>query len=134
MDNVKLIEQALKIRDKAYSPYSNFSVGAVVVTSNNKIYDGCNVESVSFTPTCCAERTAIVKAVSDDETKINKVVVVGGPKGQPIKEYCYPCGVCRQFILEFADQNCEIIVAKTPQDYVTHTLEEIIPYGFTKLV
>lgn len=134
MDNITLIEQALKIRDRAYAPYSRFSVGAVVVTDNDKIYDGCNVESVSFTPTCCAERTAIVKAVSDGEQKINKIVVVGGAKDKPITEYCYPCGVCRQFILEFASENCQIIVAKNSLDYVTHSIKEIIPFGFTKLV
>lgn len=123
MDKKGLIKKALEAKAKAYVPYSNFSVGAAVLTENNDIYTGCNIEIASYSPTLCAERTAIFKAVSEGELKVKAIAVVGDTK------YTYPCGVCRQVIREFG-KDALIIVANTEEDYKEYTLDELLPYSF----
>ena len=127
MDYSELISRAIIAREKAYVPYSNFKVGAALITEDNKIYTGCNIENASYGATNCAERTAVFKAVSDGPIKIKAIAIVGDPE-----DYTAPCGICRQVILEFASENIEIILAKNEKDYVVKTMEEILPGGFTK--
>ena len=127
MDIKLMIKKALEAREFAYVPYSNFKVGASILTGDGTIYTGCNIENASFGATNCAERTAIFKAVSDGKSSISAVCVVGS-----LTSFTYPCGICRQVILEFAGLNCKIIIAKNLDEYIVKDLEEIIPEAFTK--
>lgn len=127
MEYSDLISVALKAREKAYVPYSNFKVGAAILTEDGSIYDGCNIENASYGATNCAERTAIFKAVSEGHSSIKVIAVVGDTSA-----YTYPCGICRQVIAEFADGNIPIILAKNEKDYLVRTLEEVLPGAFTK--
>lgn len=124
MDIRKLIDMALEAREKAYVPYSKFKVGAALLTENGKIFTGCNIESAAFTPTICAERTAIAKAVSEGYTEIKAIAIVGN-----VEEYTFPCGVCRQVIREFS-KDATIIIAKNHDDYRIFKLEDLLPHGF----
>lgn len=124
MDKKQLIRKALEAKKFSYSPYSGFSVGAALITQNDKIYTGCNIESASFTPTICAERTAISKAVSEGERKIKAIAITGDA------EWTYPCGVCRQVIREFADKDTLIIIVKSVDEYKEFTLDELLPHSF----
>lgn len=123
----ELIKKASEAKEKAYVPYSKFKVGAAILTGNNKVYTGCNIENASYGATNCAERTAIFKAVSEGEKEIRAIAVVGSED-----ELTFPCGICRQVISEFALQNIEIIIGKNENEYVVKTLEEILPGAFTK--
>ena len=128
MDINELVSGALEAREIAYAPYSQFKVGAAVLVEDNSIYKGCNIENASFGATNCAERTAIFKAVSEGHKVIKAVAVTGDPNG-----YTFPCGICRQVIAEFAeDGNIPIIIVKNKEDYITKTLDEILPGSFTK--
>ena len=128
MDYKELIIKAIEARANAYAPYSKFKVGAAVLTEDGKIYSGCNIENASFGATNCAERTAIFKAVSDGYTKIKAVAVIGD-----ILTYTYPCGICRQVIVEFAvDENIDIIIIKKEDDFIIRKLNELLPGPFTK--
>lgn len=128
MNYEKLIESAIEAREKAYSPYSNFKVGAAVLTEDDKIFTGCNVENASFGATNCAERTAIFKAVSEGYQVIKAIALIGDPNN-----YTYPCGICRQVITEFAEsEDMDIILVKNKNDYIIKTLKEILPGSFTK--
>lgn len=126
----ELIRSAMEARKKAYAPYSGYMVGAAVLTNELRIYTGCNIENAAYTPTVCAERTAVFKAVSEGWRRFKAIAVVGSPKGG-ITQYAFPCGVCRQVMREFADaDNFVIIVAKSEQDYQAFTLRELLPEGF----
>lgn len=122
-----LLEKAYEGRKNAYAPYSNFKVGAAVLAENGKIYTGCNIENASYGATNCAERTAIFKAISEGNRKIRAIAIVGADD-----EYTYPCGICRQVIAEFANENTEIILGKKSLEYIVKTLAEILPGAFTK--
>ena len=126
----ELIKNAVKAREKSYSPYSNYKVGAALLTKSGKIYLGCNVENASYTPTICAERTAIFKAVSEGEREFEAIAIVGG-KGEELSKNCTPCGVCRQVMTEFCSKDF-LVVLGTPEDYNVYRLEELMPYTFTK--
>ncbi len=124
----ELIEGALEAREGAYVPYSNFKVGAAILMEDGKVYTGCNIENASLGATNCAERTAIFKAVSEGYKTIKAVAVTGDPNS-----YTYPCGICRQVIVEFADKgDIPIIIVKNKNDYIETTLDEILPGSFTK--
>ena len=126
----ELIRSAMEARKKAYAPYSGYMVGAAVLTNELRIYTGCNIENAAYTPTVCAERTAVFKAVSEGWRRFKAIAVVGSPKGG-ITQYAFPCGVCRQVMREFADaDNFVVIVAKSEQDYQAFTLRELLPEGF----
>lgn len=125
MDMESLIRAAKEAREKAYSPYSNFKVGAAVMTPSGKIYSGCNVENVSYGLTNCAERTAIYKAVSEGEHSFVALAVVADTEG-PVA----PCGACRQVIAEFGIE--QIILGNIKGHTKILSLEEILPYAFTK--
>ena len=87
---MKLMDQAIAAKKNSYSPYSNFKVGAALLTKDDEIYTGCNIESVSYTPTCCAERIAFFKAISEGKKEFKAIAISGDT------DFCYPCGVCRQ--------------------------------------
>ncbi|MBP1925446.1 cytidine deaminase [Sedimentibacter acidaminivorans] len=124
MEDKLLIKIAMEAREKSYSPYSNFKVGAAVYTRSGKIFTGCNIESASYSPTICAERVAISKCISEGYKDIEKIAVVGSDKS-----ISFPCGVCRQFILEFG-KDIKILCAKNIDSYKTYTISELMPNGF----
>lgn len=128
-----LIKNAFEAQEMSYAPYSKFNVGAALLGKNGKIYQGCNIENASYTPTNCAERTAFFKAVSEGQKEFDAIAIVGG-KADAIGEFCAPCGVCRQVMMEFCDpKEFKIYLAKDKNnldDYIEYTLEEILPLGF----
>ncbi len=124
MDKKELIRAALAAREKAYTPYSNFKVGAAVLAEDGKLYSGCNIEIVSFGPTLCGERTAIFKAVSEGNRKIKAIAIVGDAK-----DLTYPCGVCRQVMREFG-KDMLIIIAKSEDEYKEYSLDQLLPHSF----
>ena len=126
MDYKTLIKEAIVAKEMAYAPYSHFRVGAALLTKEGKIYRGCNIENVAFTPTNCAERTAFFKAISEGEKEFAAIAVTGDAD-----DYLYPCGVCRQVMVEFCDlQEFKVIVANTQEDYKVFSLGELIPGVF----
>lgn len=127
----ELIEQALRAREFSYSPYSGYRVGAALMTAEGKVYTGCNIENAAYTPTNCAERTAFFKAVSEGQKSFRAIAIVGGPADGPITQYAYPCGVCRQVMMEFCDpQTFDVITAKSKKEYRVKKLQELLPDGF----
>ena len=127
MDYKELVLKALGARENSYSPYSKFKVGAAVLTENDLIYTGCNIENASYGATNCAERTAIFKAVSEGHTTIKAIAIVGDTT-----THTYPCGICRQVIAEFSTETTDIILVKNENDYIVKTMDEILPGAFTK--
>lgn len=126
-----LITAAIEARKKSYSPYSHYQVGAALVAGDGQIITGCNIENAAYTPTNCAERTAFFKAVSEGIRDFRAIAVVGSPEGDELTQYAYPCGVCRQVMMEFCrPSDFQIIVAKSEEDYRVMTLKEILPEGF----
>jgi len=131
MNAKELIRQALSAREASWSPYSNFKVGAALLTKNGKIYQGCNIENAAYTPSNCAERTAFFKAVSEGEREFSAIAIVGGHKDSNPLGYAYPCGVCRQVMMEFCKpQDFQVIVATSEDDYIIRTLQQMLPEGF----
>lgn len=131
MDNLELLEEAKKARLKAYTPYSNFKVGAALLTKSGKVYLGCNIENATYTPTNCAERTAFFKAVSEGEREFEKIAIVGAKDGEDANVMCSPCGVCRQVMMEFCDpKEFQIVLEDGNGGCFAKTLEEILPFGF----
>ena len=130
MDEKELIRRALAAREKAYTPYSHFKVGAALLAKNGRVYTGCNIENAAYTPTSCAERTALVKAVSEGERGFQAIAIVGSMEGKTNTLVTGPCGVCRQALAEFCTPDFVILLAKSPEDYVKTTLGELLPYGF----
>ncbi|MBO5094657.1 MAG: cytidine deaminase [Lachnospiraceae bacterium] len=130
MEKEKLILAALEARTHAYTPYSHFQVGAALLTRSGKVYQGCNIENASYTPTICAERNAFFKAVYEGEREFEAIAIAGSPEGECIS-YAAPCGVCRQVMMEFCDpETFHIIIAKSPEEYVEYSLKEMLPMGF----
>ena len=129
----KLIDTAIEQLKFSYTPYSNFKVGAALLTKSGKIYTGCNIENASYTPTNCAERTAFFKAVSEGVRDFQAICIVGGKDGK-LTEYTAPCGVCRQVMIEFCNpMPLQIILAVDKERYEIYTLEELMPLGFGPL-
>lgn len=132
MDNLELLEEAKKARLKAYTPYSNFKVGAALLTKSGKVYLGCNIENATYTPTNCAERTAFFKAVSEGEREFEKIAIVGAKDGEDANVMCSPCGVCRQVMMEFCNpKEFQIILADGENTCRVMTLEALLPCGFS---
>ena len=126
----ELIAIATEQLKYAYAPYSNFKVGAVLVTKEGKIYKGCNIENAAYTPTNCAERTAFFKAVSEGEREFEAIIIVGGQNGV-VTDYTTPCGVCRQVMMEFCNPDeFKVIIAKNENDYKEYSLKQLLPMGF----
>lgn len=132
MTERELIEQAIKGRMYSYAPYSGFRVGAAIETKEGEVYTGCNIENAAYGPTNCAERTAIFKAVSEGKRNFSQIAIIGGKEaGSIVTGYATPCGVCRQVMMEFCDPgDFKIIVAKSVDDYIVYTLEQLMPEGF----
>lgn len=121
----KLIFNAKQAREKAYTPYSSFKVGAAVLTSSGNIYSGCNIENASFSLTCCAERTAIFKAISEGEDQFEAMAVIADSEGA-----ISPCGACRQVMAEFFDKDTQIFLTDISGDTKITTINELLPFSF----
>lgn len=126
----KLIKKAIEMLNFSYAPYSNFHVGAALLTSEGEIYTGCNIENAAYGPSNCAERTAIFKAVSEGKKEFEAIAVVSGKNGK-IENFCPPCGVCRQVLAEFCKKDFEIVLAKSTNEYKIMTLEQLLPESFS---
>ena len=126
----ELIQRALEVQKNSYAPYSNFKVAAAVLCSSGKIYTGVNVENADYTAGISAIRNAIFHAAAEGERQICAVATVAGTNGVNT-DYCPPSGICRQVMREFANpKELLIIMAKTPNDYIEKTLEELLPMSF----
>ncbi|MBQ8322404.1 MAG: cytidine deaminase [Clostridia bacterium] len=130
MTDRELMELAVEARKRAYAPYSGFRVGAALLSKSGKTYTGCNIENAAYTPTNCAERTAVFKAVSEGERDFAAIAIVGG-KGDEPNEFCAPCGVCRQVLAEFCDGNLRLLLG-APENIRAYTLAELLPCSFGK--
>lgn len=126
----QLAEAALSARKHSYVPYSGYAVGAALLTAEDKIYNGCNIENASYGATNCAERTAFFKAVSEGERQFKAIAIAGGISGQEPIDYAYPCGICRQVMKEFCGDDFTIMIVKSMADYQVFTLAELLPHGF----
>lgn len=127
MKNIEeLIQIALDNKDNSYSPYSNFRVSAVVMTKNGEIYKGVNIENASYPATICAERSALAAAISVGVRDFHTIVITGDSKDT------YPCGVCRQFMAEVLDIDTKVVIANSPTDYKTYSMEDLLPHSFSK--
>lgn len=125
MDHRALVNEAQKCKEHAYSPYSKFKVGAVVVMEDDTVYTGANVENASYGATICAERTAIVKAVSEGKRKIKSIAIASD-----LEDFIYPCGMCRQVIAEFSSKDTKIVCSNAKGECKSYTIEEIFPNIF----
>ena len=130
MTDQALVELAFTMLEKSYVPYSRFPVGAALEGTDGTVYTGCNVENAAFTPTSCAERTALFKAVSEGVTRFTDIAVVGSRRGEVNKQITSPCGVCRQALFEFGGPELNVIMAKTPDDFIERSMDELLPFGF----
>ena len=126
----EIIKTALTMREKSYCKYSDFAVGAGLLTKDGSIYSGCNIENGAFSPTICAERVAIFKAVSEGVKEFEAIAIAGGSVGEAPKDFCSPCGVCRQVMTEFCDGDFKVILVKSESEYKIYTLSEIMPLAF----
>jgi cytidine deaminase len=125
MDAKQLVSLAIEAKEKAYVPYSKFRVGAALLTKSGKVYTGCNIENASFGATNCAERTAIFKAVSEGEKDFEAIAV-----NADTEHLTFPCGICRQVMLEFS-RNLKLYISNKHGEYKEYTLQELLPGGFT---
>ncbi|MBP2078292.1 cytidine deaminase [Oceanobacillus polygoni] len=121
----KLIEEAIKIRERAYVPYSKFRVGAALLTKSGKVYTGCNIENAAYPVSCCAERVAIFKAISEGETDFQELAVAADT-ARPVP----PCGSCRQVMSEFFDKSMSIHLTNLKKEIKSFTMEELLPFSF----
>ncbi|MBS7526766.1 cytidine deaminase [Fusibacter paucivorans] len=126
MDYKALVEKAYEAAEMAYVPYSKFKVGAALLTKSGKVYTGCNIEIASFGATNCAERTAIFKAISEGEHDFTAIAIVSSSH-----DYTYPCGICRQVIVEFS-KDIDIIISKD-YDYEVYKIDDLLPHSFTQI-
>ncbi len=130
MNPEKLIELAKAAMGNAYAPYSGYKVGAALLCKDGSVYTGCNIENAAFSPTVCAERTAIFKAVSEGKREFSAIAVCGGKNGV-ITGYFPPCGVCRQVLREFCADDFLIYLAGPEEQYQTRTLADLLPESFS---
>lgn len=130
VNRAELIQRALDVQKNSYAPYSNFNVAAAVLCSSGKIYTGVNVENADYTAGISAIRNAVFHAIAEGERQICAIAIIGGSNGV-VTDYCPPSGICRQVMREFANpKELLIIMAKTPNDYIETTLEELLPMSF----
>ena len=130
MNETELIERAHQAAQHAYAPYSGFAVGAALLSSDGEVFTGCNIENASFGATCCAERTAFFKAVSEGVYDFDAIAIVGGKDGDFSKP-CPPCGICRQVMAEFCTPDFKIILANGSGEAKVFTLSELLPQSFS---
>lgn len=124
-----LIEYAIDAMSRAYAPYSGYKVGAALLCADGAVYQGCNIENASYSPTICAERTAFAKAVSEGQREFAAIAICGGKDGV-IEGLFPPCGVCRQVMAEFCGPDFPVYLAK-PEGYETRTLAQLLPDSFS---
>lgn len=124
MDFRELLEEARQARRNAYAPYSGFAVGAALLTGEGRVFTGCNVENASFCLTVCAERVAVLKAVSEGQRQFRALAITA--EGE---DFCYPCGACRQVLLEFA-ADLPVVVGKAGGEFRVFSLGELLPQAF----
>ena len=124
----KLCELAVEAMDRSYSPYSGYKVGAALLCADGTVYQGCNIENAAYTPTVCAERTAIFKAIYDGQRDFRAIAVCGGKDGV-IRSLFPPCGVCRQVMREFCREDLEVYLVK-PEGHEVRTLAQLLPDSF----
>lgn len=124
-----LIKKATDMLEFSYSPYSHFKVGAALLTKSGKIIGGCNIENAAYGPSVCAERSAIFKAITEGEKDFSAIAIVGGKDGN-IKDFCPPCGVCRQVMMEFCKKDEFVIILYNGKEKCEYTLSELLPLGF----
>jgi cytidine deaminase len=129
MTDKELVIEAINAMKNSYSPYSDFKVGAALLTENGKVYTGCNIENVAFGPSICAERVAFFKAISEGEKSFSKIAVVGGKNGV-ITSPTPPCGVCRQVMREFCNDDFEILIVRENVNYDKVLLKDLLPLSF----
>ena len=129
MTDAELLALAREARKNAYAPYSGFAVGAALLTKSGKVYSGCNIENASFSPTVCAERVALFKAVSDGERDFCALAVVGG-RGKTLSPDVTPCGVCRQALAEFCEGFFRILTEDRDGNPILRTLSDLLPSPF----
>lgn len=125
-----LIREAFEGQKFAYVPYSRFHVGAALRARDGRVFKGCNIENAGYTPTNCAERTALFKAVSEGVSEFDAIAIVGSKVGEKNTLVTGPCGVCRQALYEFGGPKLTVIMAKDENDYIVTTLGDLLPYGF----
>ena len=125
MTDLELVNLARQAMNSAYAPYSGLCVGAAVLSSDDEVYTGCNIENASFGATICAERVAIGKCVSDGSRWITKIAICSSSG-----EKTFPCGICRQVLSEFMQEDGEILLGTGDGDFYTYTLAELLPYAF----
>ncbi len=133
MGKEELVEKAYEAQKFSYSPYSGFQVGAALLTKSGKVYTGCNIENAAFSPTNCAERTAFFKAVSEGETAFEAIAIVGNKKdaSESDRDFCAPCGVCRQVMLEFVNPEEFKVILGKGKEIKEFTLKELLPESFS---
>ena len=133
MNQEELVKLAYEAQRFSYSPYSGFKVGAALLAKSGKVYTGCNIENAAFSPTNCAERTAFFKAVSEGEMEFEAIAVVGNKAEAPEDEweFCTPCGVCRQVMLEFVNPQEFVIYVGKGKEIRSFTLKELLPESFS---
>ena len=130
MTDKDLLLLAVKAMQKSYSPYSDCKVGAALLCENGKLFTGTNIENASFSPTVCAERVAFFKAISEGEKSFRKIAVAGGKNGV-MNGIFAPCGVCRQVMREFCNDDFEIILGENETEFKKITLKELLPCSFS---
>lgn len=129
-ENKKMIEIALEARKNSYVPYSNFRVGVCLKAKSGEFYTGCNIENAGYTATNCAERTAFFKAVSEGKKEFQKIAIMGGYRDGKL-DFCPPCGVCLQVMMEFCNpETFQIILGNKNGDCKVFLLKELLPVGF----
>ena len=126
----QLMARAREAMDHSYSPYSGYRVGAALLCADGTVYEGCNIENASYSPTVCAERTAFFKAVYDGKREFSALAVCGG-KGGLITGFFPPCGVCRQVMEEFCGPDFKIYMMGPGETYEETTLAQLLPFGFS---
>nr|WP_317407098.1 cytidine deaminase [Fournierella massiliensis] len=131
MEKAELARLAIQAREMAYTPYSHFNVGAALLAKDGRVFTGCNIENAAYTPSNCAERTALFKAVSEGAREFSVLAVVGAPAGQqPPFPVTGPCGVCRQALNEFCELEMPVLLVTGPDSWTEVTLGELLPYNF----
>lgn len=126
----QLIQLAKEAMARAYAPYSGFYVGAALLCADGTVYQGCNIENASFSPTVCAERSAFFKAVYDGHREFTAIAVCGGKNGN-ITGTFPPCGVCRQVMREFCRDDFRVYLAGAGDTWEVHTLAQMLPHSFS---
>lgn len=129
MNQKALVRAAFEMLPKAYAPYSHFHVGAALLTGDGEVFAGCNVENASYGAAICAERTALVQAVSAGKREFQAIAVVGGREGH-VTDFAPPCGICRQVMVEFCGPDFLILLARSPEEIRCFTLAELLPEAF----